>query len=192
MSRFYQAGAELQRRRRCRSSSSPTTATCVVNPITLTQLDEQGIAERYDIVVDFSAFPVGARIKLVNLLRMRDDGRGPTRGLSLAEALAGEPDDPVVGADHGVPGGRLGAERGCARRDLTAANSCGPDDKSQVPAVLTEQIPIVAPVRTRVVEFGRSGPGDSRDPVTGQCIPDCPEGARSRGPSRSTARPRIP
>ena len=29
----------------------------VVNPITLTQLDEQGIAERYDIVVDFSMFP---------------------------------------------------------------------------------------------------------------------------------------
>ena len=45
---------------------------------------------------------------------------------------------------------------------LTMANSCGPNDKSQVPAVLTEQIPIVAPVRTRVVEFGRSGPGDSR------------------------------
>ena len=30
--------------------------------------------------------------------------------------------------------------------------------------MLTEQIPIVAPVRTRVVEFGRSGSGDSRGP----------------------------
>ena len=58
---------------------------------------------------------------------------------------------------------------------LTMANSCGPNDKSQVPAVLTEQIPIVAPVRTRLVEFGRSGGGDSRDPVTGECTPDCPE-----------------
>jgi len=58
---------------------------------------------------------------------------------------------------------------------LDRANSCGPNDKSQVPAVLTEQIPIVAPVRTRVVEFGRSGPGDSRNPATGQCTPDCPE-----------------
>jgi FtsP/CotA-like multicopper oxidase with cupredoxin domain len=42
--------------------------------------------------------------------------------------------------------------------------------------MLTEQIPVVTPVRTRTVEFGRSGAGDSRDPVTGQCTPDCPEG----------------
>jgi len=48
-------------------------------------------------------------------------------------------------------------------------------DISVVPSVLTAQIPIVTPVRTRLVEFGRSGSGDSRDPVTGQCTPDCPE-----------------
>jgi FtsP/CotA-like multicopper oxidase with cupredoxin domain len=148
----------------------------VVNPITLTQLDEQGIAERYDIVVDFSAFPVGSRIKLVNLLRMRDDGRGPKEALSLAQALAGDPDDPVIGPmmEFRVVGVTPSVD--APGVTLTVANSCGPNDKSQVPAVLTEQIPIVAPVRTRVVEFGRSGPGDSRDPVTGQCTPDCPEG----------------
>jgi hypothetical protein len=47
-----------------------------------------------------------------------------------------------------------------------------------VPSILTEQIPIVAPVRTRTVEFGRSGDeinGTSRDPITGECTPDCPE-----------------
>ena len=44
-----------------------------------------------------------------------------------------------------------------------------------VPATLTEQIPIVTPVRTRLVEFGRSGEGDLRDPKTGQCTPDCSE-----------------
>jgi FtsP/CotA-like multicopper oxidase with cupredoxin domain len=32
-------------------------------------------------------------------------------------------------------------------------------------------------VRTRVVEFGRAGNGDSRNPATGQCTPDCPETA---------------
>ena len=48
-------------------------------------------------------------------------------------------------------------------------------DISQVPNTLTVQIPIVAPVRTRLVEFGRSGSGDSRGP-NGQCTPDCPEG----------------
>jgi FtsP/CotA-like multicopper oxidase with cupredoxin domain len=63
---------------------------------------------------------------------------------------------------------------------LTTANSCGPNDKSQVPAVLTGQIPIVAPVRTRTIEYGRSGDeinGTSRDPVTEQCTPDCRESA---------------
>src|SRR5262245_22583550 len=147
----------------------------VVNPIILTQLDEQGIAERYDIVVDFSAFPVGSRIYLVNLLRMRDDGRGPREALSLPAALAGLPEDPVIGK---IMEFRVVAATPSVDQPgflLTAANSCGPNDRSQVPAILTEQIPIVAPVRTRVIEYGRSGPGDSRDPVTGQCTPDCPE-----------------
>ena len=147
----------------------------VVNPIELTTLDEQGIAERYDIVVDFSMFRPGDRIHLVNRLVMRDDGRGPSESLSLAAALAGIPEDPVVGKvmEFRVVASVPSVDEPGAT--LTQANSCGPKDKSRVPAVLTEQIPIVAPVRTRVVEFGRSGPGDSRDPVTGQCTPDCPE-----------------
>jgi FtsP/CotA-like multicopper oxidase with cupredoxin domain len=149
----------------------------VVNPIVLTTLDHQGVAERYDIIVDFSRFRVGDRIRVVNQLRMRDDGRGPKEDLSLAQALAGRSDDPTIGAimefrvvssldSVDMPG-----------QPLTIANSCGTNDKSQVPAVLTEQIPIVTPVRTRVVEFGRAGTGDSRDPATGQCTPDCPETA---------------
>ncbi len=150
----------------------------VVNPITLTQLDEQGIAERYDIVVDFSAFPVGSRIYLVNLLKMRDDGRGPQEALSLSAALAGLPEDPVIGRimEFRVVAATPSVDQPGAL--LTIANSCGPNDRSQVPATLTAQIPIVAPVRTRVIEYGRSGDeinGTSRDPVTGQCTPDCPE-----------------
>jgi len=150
----------------------------VVNPITLTQLDEQGIAERYDIVVDFSAFPVGSRIHLVNLLKMRGDGRGPQEALSLAQALAGDPTDPVIGRmmEFRVVASTPSVDQ--PGLTLTIANSCGPNDRSQVPAILTEQIPIVAPVRTRVIEYGRSGDeinGTSRDPVTGQCTPDCAE-----------------
>jgi len=146
----------------------------VVNPITLTELDEQGIAERYDIVVDFSLFPVGARLNLVNRLLMRPDGRGPLGALSLAEALAGRPDDPVIGKmlEFRVVSSVPSVD--APGQILTVANSCGPNDKSQVPTVLTEQIPIVSPVRTRLVEFGRAD-GDSRNPVTGQCTPDCPE-----------------
>src|SRR5262249_16359861 len=69
-----------------------------VNPITLTQLDQQGTAERYDIVVDFSKFKAGNRIRMVNLLQMRLDGRGPTNTLTIAQALAGDPNDPTIGA----------------------------------------------------------------------------------------------
>jgi FtsP/CotA-like multicopper oxidase with cupredoxin domain len=147
----------------------------VVNPITLTQLDEQGVAERYDIVVDFRAFPVGSKIYLVNLLRMRDDGRGPQEALPLGEALAGDPTDPVIGRimELRVVGSTPSVDQ--PGTTLTIANSCGPNDRSVVPAVLTEQIPVVAPVRTRVIEYGRSGGGDSRDPITGECTPDCAE-----------------
>jgi FtsP/CotA-like multicopper oxidase with cupredoxin domain len=147
----------------------------VVNPIDLTELDEQGIAERYDIVVDFSMFPVGSRLYLVNRLVMRDSGRGPKEILSLATALAGLPEDPVVGKmmEFRVVASVPSVDGPVT---LTKANSCGPNDKSQVPLALTEQIPIVAPVRTRVVEFKRSSPGDSRGP-DGQCVPDCPETA---------------
>jgi FtsP/CotA-like multicopper oxidase with cupredoxin domain len=145
----------------------------VVNPITLTSLDHQGIAERYDIVVDFSTFPINSRLKLVNKLEMRDDGRGPKDTLSLAQALAGDPDDPLIGAvmEFRV----VGSVPSVDVPGVTLFSTT--PDTSQVPAVLTQQIPIVAPVRTRLVEFGRSGGGDSRQP-NGQCIPDCPENAQ--------------
>jgi hypothetical protein len=69
----------------------------VVNPITLTTLDHQGSGERYDIVVDFSRFRVGDKVRLVNQVQMRDDGRGPQRDLTLTQTLAGDPNDPCIG-----------------------------------------------------------------------------------------------
>jgi FtsP/CotA-like multicopper oxidase with cupredoxin domain len=143
----------------------------VVNPITLTQLDHQGTAERYDIVVDFSKFKVGQRVQMVNLLQMRDDGRGPTNTLTIAQALAGDPNDPFIGAilQFQIVGSVPSVD--APGQTLFSTSP----DPSVVPAVLTQQIPIVAPVRTRVVEWGRSGDGDSRNPATGQCTPDCPE-----------------
>jgi len=105
---------------------------------------------------------------------MRPDGRGPLGALSLAQALAGRPDDPVIGKMMEFRVVSSVSSVDAPGQTLTVANSCGPNDKSQVPAVLTEQIPIVSPVRTRLVEFGR-GDGDSRNPATGQCTPDCPE-----------------
>ena len=144
----------------------------VVHPILLTTLDHQGTAERYDIVVDFSRFPVGSRIRLVNQVQMRDDGRGPKQDLTLAQALAGDPNDPCIG-----PIMEFRVVSSVRSVDNPNVILTAGADPSVVPATLTEQIPIVAPVRTRLVEWGRSGEGDSRDPVTGQCTPDCPETA---------------
>jgi FtsP/CotA-like multicopper oxidase with cupredoxin domain len=143
----------------------------VVNPITLTSLDQQGVAERYDIVVDFSAFRVGDRISLVNTLKQTDD-RIPQAELTLNSALRGDSEDPLVGpllqfrivtqvASVDVPGvTRFAAEV----------------DRSVVPNVLTEQIPIVTPVRTRSILFADAG-GGSRG-KNGQCVPDCFEVVR--------------
>src|SRR5262249_29467907 len=62
----------------------------------LTALDQQGIAERFDVVIDFSRYKVGDIVHLVNLCE-HEDGKGPKRDLSLAEALSGQSDDPCVG-----------------------------------------------------------------------------------------------
>src|SRR5438445_2562534 len=66
------------------------------SPVTLTQLDEQGIAERYDIVIDFSRYSVGQKVWMVNLAE-HDDGRAPHKDLSISEALSGNSPDPCVG-----------------------------------------------------------------------------------------------
>ncbi|MBI4291022.1 MAG: multicopper oxidase domain-containing protein [Betaproteobacteria bacterium] len=66
-------------------------------PVVLTRLDEIGIAERYDIVIDFSRYRIGERVRMVNLLE-HEDGRKPEDSLSLAEALSGKSSDPGVGA----------------------------------------------------------------------------------------------
>ena len=58
----------------------------VVNPITLTALDEQGIAERYDIVVDFSQF---RRRRQALPRQPADDARRRPRAGTGAVARAG-------------------------------------------------------------------------------------------------------
>ncbi len=49
-------------------------------------LPEQGIAERYDIIVDFAQVPVGTKLYMVNLLE-HQNGTGPARILKLADVL---------------------------------------------------------------------------------------------------------
>jgi FtsP/CotA-like multicopper oxidase with cupredoxin domain len=143
----------------------------LVNPVTLTSLDQQGTGERYDIVVDFSRFSPGQTLKLVNTLQ-QTDGRLPDGQVSLAQALKGVSKDPAVG-----PIMQFTVVSSMPSFDNPSVTLKATDtDYSQVPAILTDQIPIVAPVRTRVVTWA-DGEGDSRQP-NGQCIPDCPPTAR--------------
>ena len=138
-----------------------------VNPIPLTSLDQQGTAERYDIIVDFSSFRIGDTVTLVNTLQ-QTDGRLPDQQLPLRRALAGTSQDPAVG---GILQFRIVDQVPSVDVPGVIHHSTDPDP-SVVPNVLTQQIPIVTPVRTRVVLWG-DGDGDSRG-RNGQCIPDCP------------------
>lgn len=145
----------------------------VVNPLRLLELDEQGIAERYDVVIDFSAFRRGDKVLLTNLLQ-QTKGSKPDGRVSVGEALAGVKNDPAVGpllefrivdAINSVddPAYRYTASN---RRD-DSVNFDDPDWLSGR-KTLTTQIPIEAPVRVREILFGRSDPG-----VIEECIPDC-------------------
>ncbi len=112
------------------------------HPVTLTQLDEQGIAERYDVVIDFSKYQIGEKLHFVNLCE-HEDGRGPKDDLSIAEALSGKSDDPCVGRflqfvvvrDPAVP------------------------DQSQVPDVMipNPDLSAIPVARERTFVFGRGG-----------------------------------
>ena len=65
-------------------------------PVMLTALDQQGIAERYDIVIDFTQWTTGSIVHLVNLAE-HQDGTRVAKDLSVAEALSGTSADPCVG-----------------------------------------------------------------------------------------------
>jgi len=117
------------------------------NPVPLMATDQMGIAERFDIIIDFSKFELNATLHLVNLCE-HDDGRGPDGNLSLAEALSGRSADPCVG------------------RFLEFKIVRDPEktDKSQIPQVMIENpnlsnIPVA---RERVFKFGRGGKESGR------------------------------
>jgi len=51
-------------------------------------LPEQGIAERYDIVIDFSRFAPGSKLYFVNTLE-HQDGRKPSNAIPMADVVSG-------------------------------------------------------------------------------------------------------
>ena len=121
------------------------------HPVVLTSLDEQGIAERYDIVVDFSTVTVGHKLWLVNLCE-HQNGTGPAADLTLAQALSGKSADPCVGKF---------LEFRVVRKPLHKDVSVVP--QTLVPNPDLSKIPVA---RERVFEFSRGGQDIILDPKT--------------------------
>ncbi|HEV3038939.1 MAG TPA: multicopper oxidase domain-containing protein [Candidatus Angelobacter sp.] len=65
--------------------------------VNLAQTAQLGIAERYDIVIDFSRYTSGQTVDLVNLQQMQD-GKQPGPVLTVSQAVSGTSCDPCVGA----------------------------------------------------------------------------------------------
>ena len=121
------------------------------HPVSLTQLDEQGIAERYDIVIDFSRYNIGDKVWMVNLAE-HQDGRKPSKDLSLSDALSGKSSDPGVGKFL----------------EFRIVRDPAKPDISQVPSTLIpnpdlSSIPIA---QQRTFEFKRGAGQTTNDPVT--------------------------
>ena len=124
------------------------------NPVVLTALDEQGIAERYDVVIDFSGYQMGEKLYLVNLTE-HEDGAGPERDLTVADAFAGTSSDPCVGRFLEFRVVRDPA-RPDQSRELHATDTLIPNpDLSQAPSV-----------RERTFVFGDDARQTTFDPVT--------------------------
>src|SRR5262249_5278923 len=66
------------------------------SPVVQTVSAEQGIAERYDWVIDFSRYNVGDKVWMVNVAE-HQNGKKPNSDLTIAQALAGKSNDPCVG-----------------------------------------------------------------------------------------------
>jgi FtsP/CotA-like multicopper oxidase with cupredoxin domain len=119
------------------------------HPVIVTELDEQGIAERYDIVIDFSRYALGQTVTMVNLCE-HADGKKPGKDLKLAEALAGKSNDPCVGKFL----------------EFRIVRNPAKPDQSQVPATMipNPDLASIPVARERTFEFGAGGKQSSKNP----------------------------
>jgi FtsP/CotA-like multicopper oxidase with cupredoxin domain len=124
--------------------------------VQLTELDEMGIAERFDIVIDFSRYSDGTKIHLVNLAE-HQDGKLVSKDLSLSEAMSGNSQDPCVGRflEFRVRGASPAPD---PSRDFTKT-----ENMNLIPNPDLSAIPVV---RQRTFEFGRGATQTTKDPVS--------------------------
>jgi FtsP/CotA-like multicopper oxidase with cupredoxin domain len=124
--------------------------------VQLTELDEMGIAERFDIVIDFSRYSDGTKIHLVNLAE-HQDGKLVSKDLSLSEAMSGNSQDPCVGRflEFRVRGDRPAPD---PSRDFSKT-----ENMNLIPNPDLSAIPVA---RRRTFEFGRGASQTTKDPVS--------------------------
>jgi manganese oxidase len=122
------------------------------SPVPQTVSDEQGIAERYDWVIDFSRYNIGDKVWMVNVAEHRS-GKKPNADLTIAQALSGASLDPCVGKFM----------------EFRIVRDPAQPDQSQVPAVMIpnpdlSNIPVS---RERTFNFGSgaSQPLPAGDPA---------------------------
>jgi FtsP/CotA-like multicopper oxidase with cupredoxin domain len=120
-------------------------------PVTLMALDEQGIAERYDIVIDFSNYRVGEKLHLVNLCE-HENGKKPRKDLSMDKALSGASLDPCVGRFL----------------EFRIVREPARTDNSRVPAVMipNPDLSSIPVARERTFLFGKKGKITGINPET--------------------------
>jgi manganese oxidase len=117
--------------------------------VTATQLDQLGVAERYDIIIDFSRYSAGTKLYLVNL-QEQTDGKLPGSILTVSQAMAGVSADPAVGP--------------CLQFVVTGAPPT--TDISVIPATLIPNPTLPTAVNTRTFTFDRHGQITTDNPVT--------------------------
>ena len=144
--------------------SDSSTFTQIANdgnllPLTvpgLQQTDQLGIAERYDIVIDFSRYSEGESVQLVNL-QSHVSGLEPGQILTVAQALSSGNCDPCVGAC--LQFNILGPP---PQQDQSV-DPAGPNGKGI--ALIPNPI-LPASVRSRTFVFDKGASQDDQNPVT--------------------------
>ena len=124
------------------------------------ELPLQGIAERFDIIIDFRGFPTGTKLYMVNLAEHKG-GRRPERFVSIADALEGRSGDPGVGKflEFRVAAAKPGAVDASMNPEDYVA---GKKTMVTLPTITPEEL---ANARHRRFEFGRSN-GTDEEPWT--------------------------
>ncbi len=123
--------------------------------VNLTQTDQLGIAERYDIVIDFSRYTAGKTVDLVNLQQM-STGQLPGPVLTVSQATSGTSCDPCVGSFL-----RFKVLGPPPHQDQSVDPSGGGNGIVLIP---NPTLPTVA--RTRTFSFDDRANQDQNDPVT--------------------------